>query len=338
MNVLDNGGSLTARATDGRATAYTAGFVHQSTISSMTDMNVFGYFLDQGFVCANPDTAQNEDYSTCIDCLISSGVAIVSNDAVAGPGLTGNRFIGGGIYGADHHTRDDGWYSGSEEVNVLYIDGLIGSNDNGIRGHAFIGTQLRGYVNNAISLDHCDDISFDSCIYEFSTLAGIAGADSNGVFAGTSNTLDIRVISPASTNEMGLAAFANAIGGSLILIGGADDQSITVVDNGNAVRINGDGSLGDSVIQFTDDISSSANGWSIRRDGSDSEHLKFQFGGATMLYVDATSGDINFSSGVYNAPHIVLGNIHIFKNANDLRISNGAPTSSTDGALLGTAT
>lgn len=44
-------------------------------------------------------------------------------------------------------------------------------------------------------------------------------------------------------------------------------------------------------------------------------------------------------TGAWNAPHIVLGgDLHIFRNGNDLRLSLGYPGSATAGVLLGTAT
>lgn len=336
MNVLDASGALTTRSTDGRATAYNAGFVYESTQSTMTDFNVFGYFTVQGVISANPDTAANEDYNTAIDSLWNSGFAILSDDAGDGSGFTGTRTIAGGIYGADHHTRADGWYNGAEEINVVYIDGRI-SATNSIRGHTFVGTQLRGYVNNSVKLDHADDITFDSCVYEFSTIAGVAGADTNGIFVGTANTGDVRITNPASTNEMGLSAFMAAVGGSVILIGGPNDEDITVSDGGKVVRVKGDSSTGDSLIQLTADPSSITSDWVIRRDDSDSDKLRFMYDNAAMLEL-GSDGLLNIPSGTWDTQHIQLGTLHLFKNGNDLRLSIGAPSSSTDGVLVATAT
>lgn len=43
-------------------------------------------------------------------------------------------------------------------------------------------------------------------------------------------------------------------------------------------------------------------------------------------------------TGAWDEEHIIMGNFHQFMNGNDLRLSIGAPTSATDGTLLGTAT
>lgn len=45
-----------------------------------------------------------------------------------------------------------------------------------------------------------------------------------------------------------------------------------------------------------------------------------------------------FDAGDFDAAHIIIGDLHLFRNGNDLRLSIGEPTSSTDGTLLGTAT
>ena len=62
-------------------------------------------------------------------------------------------------------------------------------------------------------------------------------------------------------------------------------------------------------------------------------HLMTQLGGHTIENSNTLRG------GDWDEAHIIIGNIHIFTNAsNEVRASIGAPTSSSDGALIGTAT
>ena len=281
MDVLDAGGSLTTGSTDNRATAYTAGFVSTGTLSHEENLVIFGYFTDAGYILHNQvGGSVDPDYQTKVGGLYGGGVAIIGHDTSAGAsteGLTGSRWIGCGIYAGDHHTRADGLYS----VPALYIDGYMNASDDGIRGHHFVGSNLRTYANDAISLDHVDDISFASCTFEFSTLAGVTNADAEGEIVGTANTDDIRITSPAATSGLGLNNLANTIGGSLIVLGGQSDNEVTLADAGKGIRLSGSGD--DSVIQLTDDLSSTVSGWTIRRDSSEADGFDLRYDNVSKL-------------------------------------------------------
>jgi hypothetical protein len=60
--------------------------------------------------------------------------------------------------------------------------------------------------------------------------------------------------------------------------------------------------------------------------------------GAYMTIQGGTMyGNLAFNGGGYNTPHIVLGNYHLWVDTTgDLRIKNSAPSSSTDGTVVGT--
>lgn len=47
------------------------------------------------------------------------------------------------------------------------------------------------------------------------------------------------------------------------------------------------------------------------------------------------SGNVALSAGTWNGNHLVLGTYHIWNNAGELRIKNGAPANATDGAAIG---
>ncbi len=298
MDVLDSGGSLTTGSSDNRATGYSVGFYTRATKSLLSNVNVFGYFSDQGTVISNANpSSENNDYNSFSECILSSGVAIVGNDSSDGIGLTGQRFTGCGIYGTDHHTRADGLYA----VNVLYIDGNLASATSlGIRGHTFTSCNFRGYANNAISLDHCDDLIFNGCVFELSNLSGVTNADADGKIVGTGNTKDVRIIAPANTgdslNVMAIDDLANTIAGSVIALGSPEDASLLLSNNGTAIKLRNDANTNDPIIQLTNNTTSNTSDWQIRMDSSSSDDLKFIYDNVTVFKVD-NSGIITPTSG-----------------------------------------
>lgn len=327
MDVLDAGGSLTTGSTDNRATAYTAGFVSTATLSLEENLVIFGYFSDAGYILHNQvGGSVDPDYQTKVGGLYGGGVAIIGHDTSAGAsteGLTGSRWIGCGIYAGDHHTRADGLYT----VPALYIDGYMNAADDGIRGHHFVGSNLRTYANDAISLDHVDDSSFTSCTFEFSTLAGVTDADAEGVIVGTANTDDIRITSPAATSGLGLNNLANTIGGSLIVLGGQSDNEVTLSDAGKGIRLSGSGD--DSIIQLTDDLTSTVTGWTIRRDASESDGFDLRYDNVSKLTL-GVDGSVKSPFGYARGASQTIASGAITKPSNAYFMIDTEGSSATD--------
>ncbi len=319
MDVLTAGGSLTTSANDNRATAYTAGVVNTSTLSLETDLTVFGYFDDAGYILHNQDgDTIDPDYQTKTNCLITGGVAIIGHDTAAGAaseGLTGSRWTACGIYGADHHTRADGIYT----VPCLYIDGKLGGggSNTGIRGHSFGDCNFRTYANDSISLDNCNDAQFVNSVWEFSVLPGVPNADAGGGFVGTANTKDVTIVGGAGTSDPKLNTFLTQISGNYNVIGAGSFGGALFGQGGSAgVRVTGSSSTGDSYIQLTDDISSTATGWKMQRDaGTDNLDITYEnaqifsfsenggiangFGLASLGTQTIASGEITISNGSF---------------------------------------
>jgi hypothetical protein len=300
MDVLDSLGVLTTSSTDNRATNYTAGIVNNGNLSLETDVTVFGYFSDIAYMVHNQDGGLiDPDYQNKTNCLITGGVAIIGHDDAAGAsseGLTGSRWTGCGLYGSDHHTRADGDYT----IPALYIDGKMAAGDNsGIRGHSFVNCNFRTYANDSISLDNANDIQFVSSVWEFSTLSGVANADAGGGFIGTANTKDIVIVAGAGTGDPKLLTFLTQIGGQYQVIGGGAYGNALFGEGSAGVRVAGSTASGDSYIQFTGDISSTATGWKIQRDGT-SDNLDIVYQGATIFSFNENSGiagGFGFASG-----------------------------------------
>ena len=294
MDVLDAGGSLTTGATDNRATAYTAGLLLASTpMSSFTRFTLFGYFADAGLVIyAGTDLASslNPDYNTFTDCLLSGGTAIIGHDTAAGASstaLTGTRFVGTGLYAYDHHTRADGNF----DVPAIYIDGYITGTIGKIRGHSFVGCNIRCLANAAISLDHADDIQFASCVWELSLLSGVVGADAGGGFVGTANTGDLWVFGGAGTSQPTVSTFLTQTAGKTVWAGGGEFDGFMVAEGNHGVRVGGDETLGDSFVQWTDDLSSTVTGWKLRRDGDQADDFVLTYANVEKFKLN-TSGQI----------------------------------------------
>ena len=215
-----------------------------------------------------------------MSCVINSGYAVIGHDSLAGPaneGLTGSKFIGGGIYAYDHHTRADGNFN----VPAVYIDGFLSGSTGKIRGHSFNGTNIRCYANDAIVLDHADDIQFSGCIWEFSLLPGIVGADKSGGFVGTPNTGNLWVFGGAGSTQPRIAEFTQQTSGKWFFGGGGEFDSFMVGKGASGVRLYSEGD--DSVIQLTKDFSSSNTDWTIRRDDSDNDSLDIRYDNITKF-------------------------------------------------------
>lgn len=105
------------------------------------------------------------------------------------------------------------------------------------------------------------------------------------------------------------------------------DCPASATDRGLEVRVQGDTFAkiriaSDGSIRFIDEASGTLRGRLVKV--------------STGIQVD--SGNLIISNGAWDQPHLVLGDLHIFKNGNDIRASIGAPASATDGALVVTAT
>jgi hypothetical protein len=315
-DVLNSGGALTAASADNRSD-YDVGLLIRSTLANLTNVNIFGYFDEAGLIVNNTsaDSIIDPDYNTFINSNFTS-VAIIGNDhddGAASEGLTGNRFIGCGIFSAaDHHTRADGNYL----IPALYIDGRLSSS--GIRGHNFTACNFRTYSNTSISLDYCDDVSFNNCTFELSSFA-VTNANAEGTIVGTARTGDISIIAPASTGTLGIKTLANTIAGSLLSVGGEGDNEIIVSNQSNSVILSAadDSGTADSKIQLTSNPTSATNDWVISRDNSESDLLDFRYDNNTQLSVT--------NAGYVTAKTIEADKV-VYDQGSELTIASGVIT------------
>jgi len=307
MDVFDVGGTLTTAANDNRAVQYTAGMVIQSTLSSNFDFTLFGYWTVGGMIIHNQDGGSiDPDYNGFNNSILNGGLAVIGHDTAAGAageGMTGNRFVECGIYGADHHNRPDGYYT----VPVVYIDGFLASSAGGTRGTTITGGNLRGYANDSVVTDHCDDFSLVNVVTEFSTLSGVANANAEGTFVGTINTKRFSAVALPATGGIGMSEYVAQITGPFQVMGAGGFDYAMFGQGGAGVRLSG--SAGDGRVQITNNFASTVSGWVMRRDNA-VEGLDFLLDNVVLGTISAGGGLRNSLFGMANtAQTIVAGAI-----------------------------
>ncbi len=330
MDVKDSGGTLTTGSTDNRSSSYEAGLILSSTLSTVERVTIFGYFDVQGLWIHDDDNTStaDPDYNKFLSCLISSGVAITNHDTAAGAATnssnTGQLFHQCGIYAWDHHTRADGDFT----VPAIYIDGFLTGSIGKIRGHSFVGCNVRCYANDAVIFGRADDIQFAGCVWEFPSLSGSTGADAAGGFVGTSDTGDVWVFGGAGTAQPKISTFVGQTGGQWAFAGGGEFDGFMVGRGSAGVRMYG--LSDDSVIQLTDDFSSVTSGWTIRRDDSDSDTLVFQHDNVLKFSLD-TDGAVGRLIFRVQSRTIASGEITISdESSTSLLTEGGASTDDLD--------
>lgn len=287
MDVRDAGGALTTAANDNRLDV-DAGLIVDSYAGTYTNFTLFGYFNKAGLVVYNADDTSSfdPDYNAFLSCVISGGTAVIGSTTASSQGLTGTRFVDSGLYGADHHTRDDGDYT----IPALYNDGLLNGGGK-IRGLSTTACNIRTYANDAIVLDNCDDVNFTNNVYEFSVLVGVPNADILGGFVGTANTGDVQIIAGAATNDLRLPQFAQTVQNKVQIIGAG---SVAAGDmyagfQGRGLRISP--SFGDAAIQFTDDISTINSGFILAYDEA-ARRLDYRYQGQILGGYNVDTGGL----------------------------------------------
>ncbi|MDX5595662.1 hypothetical protein [Pseudovibrio sp. SPO723] len=253
MDVFNASGQMTSAAQDNRAAGFTCGLWTESNKGVYERLTIFGYFDVQGIVISNfsPISHINPDYNGFRFNRITSGLAIISSDdGSMDEGNTGLQSFGNSYQGADHHDRA----ATNTNVPTLYIDGDVTTLGH-IRGQSFTGDSFRTLVNDAIVLDHCDDVQFANCITEFAIVPGVPGLDQHGRLRGSSNVQSARFTNIASTHDMGLLEFmAECDGGTVTAtsVGPRDGHIVSI--NGKAVWLGQNaGSYGPG-IQFVDAV------------------------------------------------------------------------------------
>ena len=288
VDVRDDKGKLTTKANDNSANA-DAIFINNATLCNIDDVTIFGYPKHAAYVVHNEDSSDtfDADYNNVTNSLISGSVAIIGHDKKAGAsreGLTGNRFTSTGIYGGDHHHRPSGDYT----RGAIFIDGYMGDSDQaGIRGHTFTTCNIRTYANESIVTENCNDIAFIGNTYEFPTLEGIPGANTQGGFKGTKGTRRFRAVCGAATDANKFFTYIKDITGPFQVIGAGGYDQAMFGANGSFVRIGS----GDSrpFIQFWNDPKTQANGWMIKWDDK-IDQLQFKYANQNRMVLNKNGG------------------------------------------------
>jgi len=276
----------------------------------MNNINIFGYWPNGSLVVNSQQDLENidSDYTRAIECIFTT-VSLVG-DEIGNNGLTGFMGTNCGYYSAaDFHTRAEGDYT----IPAIFVDGYLnGVPLGGIRGHRFHGN-LRTYTNAAVQLGHCEELVFELTT-ETPALAGVPNADQPGYFEGQPYTGDIRIIALASANTVNMQQnnFANMIGGSLITVGGQNDERITASYNGAAISLGVDTATRDAFIKLDSNVVAGAD-WTIRNDVSDNNQLDIRKNNVTYLAINeygVTSGAIaNDEGSTVSSPVVIASGV-----------------------------
>jgi Pectate lyase superfamily protein len=305
MDVYTASGVLTTRA-NVNAADYDCGLVLRSQLSVLNKLNIFGYWPNGSFIVNSQQTLENidSDYTRAIECIFTT-VSLVGDETGAN-GLTGFMGTNCGYYSAaDFHTRAEGDYT----IPSIFVDGFVtGIALGGIRGHRFHGN-LRTYSNEAVQLGYCDDVVFELTT-ETPPLTGVPNANVPGFFQGQPYTGDVRIIALASANTVNMQQnnFANVIGGSLITIGGQNDERITASYDGAAVSLGVDTATRDAFIKLDSNVVTGTD-WTIRNDVSNNNALAIRKNNAAYLTINqygVTSGAIANDSGSTTSNPVVI--------------------------------
>lgn len=296
MNIFTAGGVKTTAAQT-NAAAFDVGLVAFGYQHEILNSNFFGYWGagKASFLLHSLQAYENldSDYFRAFNSNFTS-VAILGDTDEVDNGITGGTWLMCGMYsGADHHDSAAGDYT----KPAITIDG-----DNGVfglRGHKWLGGNLRTRNNTIISLDRCDNVAFEFSATETPALTtlvggvptGVPGADTQGKIVGTSRTNNVRVTNVAisATASWGLNELAAAINGSLVAIGGQSGDELVVSRKGRGVRVTTNGA-DDSVIQLTADFTSETSDWTILRDDDKADKLSFRYDNSEVFSVTAGGG------------------------------------------------
>lgn len=305
MDVYTASGVLTTLA-NVNAADYDCGFVLRSQLSVMNNINIFGYWPNGSLVVNSQQDLENidSDYTRAIECMFTT-VSLVG-DEIGNNGLTGFMGTNCGYYSAaDFHTRAEGDYT----IPSIFIDGYLnGIPLGGIRGHRFHGN-LRTYTNAAVQLGYCDDVVFELTT-ETPALVGVPNADLAGYFQGQPYTGDIRIIALASANTVNMQQnnFANVIGGSLISVGGQNDERITASYDGAAISLGVDTGTRDAFIKLDSNVVTGTD-WTIQNDVSNDNALSIRKNNVAYLTINqygVTSGAIANDPGSSVSSPVVI--------------------------------
>ncbi|PAR92894.1 hypothetical protein CGT81_18645 [Vibrio cholerae] len=288
MDVLDAVGGLTLPATDNRSSGFDVGFlVDDASACDFPNLVVFGYFDKAGTCIWSHGAGDNPDYTKFGFGSTSGyyGLALIANDSAAGtgPGLSGTQCYGFQLFGNDHHSRQpqplQAWQTNAYG-HLLFIDGDTAAASADANGHEFIGGGWRTYSKDPVILDHCSNLHLVNVPFEFSVVSGQPDTGSQK-FKATSNTRNV-VISASRNNSPSLWAHAD--------FGGVIEELCIQSDNfggtwwgnkGQYVGVIARGGGDEPRLVFTENPSSSEQGFTIRRD-EPTKQLHVKLGGTLI--------------------------------------------------------
>jgi hypothetical protein len=338
MDVYDAGGSLTTPSTDNRAECDVGLLIDDSSASDFPNLAVFGYWNKAGVAIWSHGVGDNPDYTKFGfgSTMGYYGLALIGNDnaAGAGPGLSGTQCLGFQLFANDHHSRQpQPLRPGQTNAygHLIFIDGNTGAADTDLNGHEFIAGGWRTYSSKPVVLDNCSNLHLVNVPFEFSTIGGQPDTG-NHKFLGTSQTRNVHIMNSRNCTYSlwDHADFGDVV--EKLMITNPFFGDIVVGSKGAYLRMMATGGGEDPRIQFTRNVASSEDGFSLRMDVSDSDALAISLGGSAVARIDPSTGCVAFKRTalwpVGAALVVSSGAITISQNAHVID-ATGSPSIST---------
>lgn len=335
MTCFDANGITTLPEDDQRASWYDTGlYLDDSARLKATDVVVWGYMDKASLLISSKLGSDDPDYNTFVNCTFGGakhGVAHLGGSEQVTHGLSGTRYVNCSMYTKDHHSRGRmtteqkvAYYADADQWDCVWIDGAISATAS-VNGHYFHQCEIRTAANHAIRLGRASNVQFYGCVFE---QAGYAGVPNTGTpeFIGSADVsrgvgfFGCRINDPA-------VVFNSKFAGTIqvpINISGDPLSSKMGVSNADrrtpgkwAVTILGvDGNVGDTSVQFTDNISNGSSGWRVGRRSSTGTRFFVAYENVEHMTI-ATDGTRSYSGPVTRSS---------FAAAAALNISGGAVT------------
>ncbi|MDF1823958.1 MAG: glycosyl hydrolase family 28-related protein [Verrucomicrobiales bacterium] len=272
---VTSGGKKTSAKADMRSDYDVGLLVDDSPGGTMHSVSIYGYWNKAGLCIVTRGAGSNPDYNTFWNSSFSGdyGVALIGNDELDGPGLSGTQFFGCNLFSNDHHLRSSAqWGKGS-----LFIDGKTAGTRADLNGHYFFGGCIRTYNNIAVRLNHASNLSFHGTVFEVPAWEGenSEGADMTGRIIGTENTRDIMFFG-CRMHDIGIHQLAESMTGGSVTLAGDLSKGIFIQSGSRLARLSTHAS-GDPILQLSNGSTSINNGWTLRHDTSEDDELDIRF-------------------------------------------------------------
>lgn len=257
----DAAGNITTPLNDNRADYDVGLLMVDSEQSTIFNVCVGGYWKKAGTVHFGHDPDDTHVYD--LKTMGNIGLAIIGDGTGTNSGFNGFGCV---INSNDHHSRYTG--AGEDWGECAFYFDIPSSEMSGSRnGINFYGGTVSTKTNTVGKYDRCGEISWFGTKFENAEQAGSAQASGEKRQIGTANTGSITFFNSRFTTPEQIRGpgklLETVTNGAVKIIGGSTRDGYEYWKAGVGVRI--EGSANQSLVQFTDNPSTTTSGMVIRR-------------------------------------------------------------------------